>query len=188
MPAMSVVPDRYRFTVEEYHQMVEAGIFHDDDRVELLDGEIFQMSPIGRLHASVVDRLNRLFVSRLGNRAIVRVQGPVPAGPRSEPQPDLALLREVADFYAATLLQPANVLLVVEVADTSLGYDRAKLRVYAAPGIPEVWIANLPGDVLEVHLGPADGGYRETRVLRRGERVAAGAFLDIVLTVDEILG
>jgi Uma2 family endonuclease len=185
---MSVVAERYRFTVEEYHRMIDAGIFHEDDHVELLDGEIFVMTPIGRLHTSVVDRLTRFLVSRLGDRAIVRVQGPVPAGPRSEPEPDIALLRDVQDFYATTTLEPDSVLLVVEVADTSLGYDRAKLRIYAAAGIVEVWIVNLQGGVVETHRRPDAGIYRETHVHHRGERLAPSAFPDLVLTVDEILG
>jgi Uma2 family endonuclease len=185
---MSAVAERYRFTVDEYHRLIDAGIFHDDDRVELLDGEIFVMTPIGRLHTSVVDRLTRVLVSRLGDRAIVRVQGPVPAGPRSEPEPDIAVLRDVSDFYAMTPLEPDRVLLVVEVADTSLAYDRAKLRIYAAAGISEAWIVNLTTGVVEVLRKPDGGIYRETEVRHRGERLAPSAFPDFVLTVDETLG
>jgi Uma2 family endonuclease len=185
---MSAIAERYRFTVEEYHRMIDGGIFRKEDRVELLDGEIFVMTPIGRLHTSVVDRLTRVLVSRLGDRAIVRVQGPVPAGPRSEPEPDIAVLRDVSDFYATTPLEPDRVLLVIEIADTSLVYDRAKLRIYAAAGISETWIVNLPDGVVEVHRTPDGGIYRETQVRHRREQFAPSAFPDLVLTVDGILG
>ncbi len=168
--------------------MIAAGLFHDGQRLELLEGEIFEMTPIGPPHTSVVDRLTRLWTSRLGSRAIVRVQGPVLAGPISEPEPDLALLRERPDFYREAHPSPGDVLLVIEVADTSLEYDRAKRRIYAAAGMAEVWIVDLGGERVEIHRAPGARGYADARALHRGDRAACLAFPAVVVAVDEILG
>ena len=121
---MAVQVARRRFTVDEYHQMAHAGILSEDDRVELLDGEIVERSPIGSLHQACVDRLNRLFNTLVGTAAIVRVQGPVQLDLYSEPQPDLLLLRPQDDFYARAHAGPEDVLLVVEVAESTVEYDR----------------------------------------------------------------
>lgn len=185
---MSMPATRHRFTVEDWHQMIAAGLFRDDHRLELLEGEIFEMTPIGPPHTSVVDRLNRLWMTRLGSRAIVRVQGPVLAGPVSEPEPDVALLRERPDFYREQHPHPHDVLLVIEVADTSLAYDRAKLRIYAAAGMAEVWIVDLQNERVEIYRAPGAAGYADERVLRRGDRGACLAFPAVIVTVDEILG
>lgn len=176
------------FTVDEYHRLSEAGVLGEDDRVELLEGVIIEMTPIGRLHAAVVDRLTDVLTSRLGSRAIVRVQGPVPAGPLSEPQPDLSLLRRTPDYYAATPLTSADVLLVIEVADTSLDHDRAKLRVYANARIPEVWIVDLQGGRLETYRRPVGDRYDDADVRERGHTITPQAFPDLSLTVDDVLG
>ena len=124
--------------------MGQAGILGEDDRLELLEGEIVEMAPIGSRHQSVVDRLTRLFSNRVGDAAVVRVQGPVRLGDDSEPQPDLLLLRRRADFYATAHPGPEDVLLLVEVPDTSTEYDReVKLPLYARHGIAEVWLVGL---------------------------------------------
>jgi Uma2 family endonuclease len=179
---------RHRFTVEDWHQMIAAGLFRDDQRLELLEGEIFEMTPIGPPHTSVVNRLTRLWTTRLGSRAIVQIQGPVLAGPTSEPEPDVSLLREKPDFYRAGHPQPNDVLLVIEVADTSLAYDRAKLRIYTAAGMAEVWIVDLQAERIAIYRGPGATGYAEERVLRRGDRGSCLAFPDVTVAVDEILG
>lgn len=138
---------RRRFTVDEYHRMAEAGILGEDDRVELLDGEIVEMTPIGPRHAGGVNRLTRLFTTRLGARAIVTVQNPVVLGVRWEPQPDLAILRPRPDFYSTAHARPEDILLIVEVAETSGEADRrVKVPGYAAAGVPETWRVDLPGD------------------------------------------
>lgn len=168
--------------------MIAAGVFLNERRLELLEGEIFEMTPIGPSHTSVVDRLARLWITRLGSRAIVRIQGPVLAGPASEPQPDVALLREAPDFYREQHPRPNDVRLVVEVADTSLEYDRAKLRIYAEAGMREVWIVDLRGERVEIYRTPVAAGYADERVSGRGEGVACLAFPEVVVTVDEILG
>jgi hypothetical protein len=169
--------------------MAEAGIFAPECRVELVDGEIFEMSPIGPWHAGVVNRLNHRFAAGLGGRAVVHVQNPVGLDARSEPQPDLMLLRPREDFYGRAHPTPEDALLLVEVADTSLRHDRErKLPVYARAGVPEVWIVNREADAVEVFREPSPGGYHERHQRRRGEDLAPGAFPDLRLSVSDILG
>lgn len=180
---------RYLFTVEEYHRMGEAGIFRENDRVELIEGEIVEMTPIGSRHAACVDRVAQLFFERAARRAIVRVQNPIRLGKHSEPQPDLVLLRPRPDFYAQGHPGPEDVLLLVEVAETSAEYDRTiKLPLYARSGIPEVWLVDLAAAAVEVHRRPTPEGYQEVQRVRRGERVSSQAFPDLDLAVDEVLG
>ncbi len=179
---------RRRFTVEEYQRMAEAGILKKEDRVELIEGEILEMSPIGPRHAMCVIVLNRLFVSLLQEHALVSVQGPLRLGSNVEFQPDVLLLRPRADGYWYVVPAPADVLLAVEVADTSLDRDRRKLGQYASGGVPEVWIIDLEGDMVEVHGTPSAGSYQVAQRVRRGQQVSPGAFPQVVLTVDELLG
>jgi len=189
---------RRRFTVDEYYRMAEAGILSPEERVELIDGEILQLSPIGDRHQACVDRLNQLFVRRVGDAAIVRVQGPIRLDDHTEPEPDLALLRPRPDFYASGHPLPQDVLLVIEVADTSVAYDRQiKLPRYAHAGIPEVWLLILadPGDPgagqassLEAYREPSPHGYRSVRRYVLGERLAPQALPDLSCSVDELLG
>lgn len=185
---MSMPATRHRFTLDDWHQMIEAGVLRKDQRLELLDGEIYEMAPIYPPHASVVDRLARLLITRLGTRAIVRVQGAVPARPRSEPQPDVAVLRERADFYRSAHPEADEVHLIIEVADTTLDRDHAKLRLYATAGMREVWIVDIGAERVEVHRDPREARHVDTQLVARGERLACLAFPDVVLTVDEILG
>ncbi len=184
---MLVQPVKRRFTVEEFHRMGEAGIFHEDDRVELIDGQIVQLSPIGRPHAYAVTMLNNLLASRLAGRALVSPQNPVHLFRDSEPLPDIVLLRLRSD-YKNVDVGPADVLLLVEVADSSLRYDRVvKLRLYARAGIPEVWIVDVAGGRVEVYRRPAERRYEQVERVGRGGRVAPAAFPDISIAVDEIL-
>jgi Uma2 family endonuclease len=181
---------RYRFTVEEYHRMGEAGILPEDNRLELIHGDIVVREPIGAYHAGTVDRLNRLWTSRLGERAIVRVQNPVQF-PRedSELQPDVMLLRPREDFYTTGHPQAADVLLLMEVADSTLRLDRrVKIPLYARVGVREVWLVDLTTARLEVHREPLGDRYADVRVLARGERVAPEAFPDLSLDVAELVG
>ena len=134
---MAVQLLRRRFTVHEYHLMGQAGILVEDDRLELLEGEIVELAPIGSRHQAAVNRLNALFSSRLAAGALVNVQGPVRLGDHSEPQPDVMLVRRRSDFYETAHPEPADVLLLVEVSDTSIEYDRqVQLPLYARHGIP----------------------------------------------------
>jgi Uma2 family endonuclease len=180
---------RRRFTVDEYDRMGEAGIFSRDDRVELIDGEIVQMTPIGSRHAACVDRLAELLRSVLGQLAIVRVQSPIRLGSHSEPQPDLAVLRRREDFYVDAHPAPPDVLLVIEVADASADFDRVtKMPLYGQAGIPQAWLVDVAGPSLEDYRGPLAQGYYDVRTPRRGERVTLDAYPDLSLAVDDILG
>jgi Uma2 family endonuclease len=186
---MAVEIARRRFTVDEYHRMGEAGILREDDRVELIDGEIVEMTPIGSRHAGCVNRLNHIFGRALGERVVVAVQNPLSAPPASEPQPDLMLLRPRSDFYASSHPSAGDVWLVVEVADTSVPFDRSvKIPLYARAEIPEVWLVDLTTDGVEVYRRPAASRYAETSRRQRGERLDCAAIPDLVLRVEEILG
>ena len=187
---MAVLPRARRFSVDEYERMVHAGVFASDDRVELIEGEIIEMTPIGIPHASIVDRLNMLMARRLGDRTIVRVQGPIGfVALHSRPQPDLALLRPRKDYYAARIPGARDIFLLVEVMDTSVEYDRRrKAPLYARAGVRELWLVDIPAGVVDVQREPSADGYRDVRTLRRGERLTPLAFPDVTLGVDDILG
>ena len=181
-------PLRRLFTRSEYHTMLEAGILQEDDRVELIEGEIWEMSPIGSKHAACVDRLNMTLAAYLQGKAIVRVQSPIGLNDLSEPQPDLSVLRFRSDFYAEDHPNPGDVVLLIEVADTTLARDRAKILLCARHSIPEAWLINLQEDVLEIHRRPTPQGYTEIRQLRRGKTVSPLAFPELQVNVNEILG
>lgn len=186
---MSVEPRRRLFNVDEYYAMARAGILDEDDRVELIEGEIVRMTPIGSRHAACVDRLTRILSGFAGPDEIVRVQNPVRLGDLSEPEPDLALLKGRDDFYARRHPGPEDVLLIVEVAETSLEFDLGrKLPLYATSGVPEVWIVDLDGDRIEAHHGPAQEGYRERRIRTRGETLQSAGLTELKVAVDEVLG
>ncbi len=178
-----------RFTVEEYHRMAEAGVFHEDDRVELIDGQVVEMTPIGPRHARCVDDLTRLLTAVTGEAAIVRVQNPVVVGRHAEPYPDVSLLRPRPDRYGQEHPQPPDVLLIIEVADTTLRYDReTKVPLYAQAGISEVWLVNLPADSIEVYREPRGEGYTDVHTAQRGERLTPVQLRAVTLRVDDILG
>jgi Uma2 family endonuclease len=186
---MAVRVSRRRFTVDEYHRMLEGGILAEDDRVELIEGEIVEMTPIGPRHAACVDRLNGLLTLRTAGRAIVRVQSPIQLGGHSEPQPDVTVLRPRTDFYAAGHPGPEDVLLLVEVVETSAEYDRqVKLPLYARSGIREVWVVDLAVGTIEAYREAAPDGYRQVRRFGRGETLSPEALPDAALGVDDILG
>ncbi len=186
---MSVQVQRRLFTVEEYHRMAEAGILSEDDRIELIEGELIAMSPIGSRHAACVKRLVRLLDRAVGERAIVSAQDPIRLGRHSEPQPDVALLRHRPDFYASAHPGPEDVLLIVEVAETSADYDRTvKIPLYARHGIPEAWLVDLTEEHIEIYRQPSPQGYRETRTARRGETLHPIALPGLTIAVEDILG
>lgn len=186
---MSVQIARHWFTVAEYNRMGETGILKEDDRVELIEGEIVEMSPIGRRHAASVDRLTELLGERLQRKVIVRVQSPIVLNDYTEPQPDVALLKRREDFYERSLPAPDDVLLIVEVADTTLEYDRQlKVPLYARALISEVWIVNLVDEQVEVYTRPAEGVYQDVRRYGRGEAINSTDALSLTLGVDEMLG
>lgn len=176
------------FTVDEYHQMARAGILTETDRVELIEGEIIAMSPIGVRHAACVKRLNDLFSLHFRGEAIISVQDPIKLSRYSEPEPDVALLRYRADYYAEKTPEAADVLLIVEVADTTVAFDRqVKEGLYARAGIQEYWIVNLVDSVIEVYRQPADGTYKEHFQVQQGETVTAVAFPTTTFTRDDLI-
>jgi Uma2 family endonuclease len=156
-------PRRHRLSVEDYYRMGEVGILRADERIELIDGEIIDMPPIGSLHAGTVTQMAAILQRAAGDLAIVQVQNPVSLGEYSEPQPDLALLRPRPDFYKSAHPRSADVLLLVEVADATLDYDRrVKLPLYARHGIAEVWLIDLTSRQLTRFRDPWDAGYART--------------------------
>lgn len=179
---------RRRFTVQEYHQMAQAGILGEDDRVELIEGEIVEMTPIGRRHASCVARLVHRFGRELRDAAVIWPQNPVRLGEDSEPEPDLALLRPRADFYASGHPGPEDVLLLVEVADSSADPDRrVKVPLYARSGIQEVWLVDLEQETVTIYRDPAPDGYRTAQVVRRGDELAPAAFPHVTLKAADLI-
>ncbi len=178
--------ERHRFTVEEYHKMAEAGLFSEDDRVELIDGEIVEMTPIGWRHANCVNDLTMFLTSFARGRYVVSVQNPLTISDHGEPQPDLVLLKRRP---RGRLPDPDDVALLIEVSDTTLAYDRdVKLPRYARAGIPEVWIVDLEGRRIEAHSAPSADGYGTSREFGPGERVSSASVEGLSLPVDEILG
>ncbi|MBI2760970.1 MAG: Uma2 family endonuclease [Chloroflexi bacterium] len=184
-----VVVTRRRFTVDEYDRMAAAGILHEDDRVELIDGDILQMCAIGSRHAGCVDFLSGWFNQQLAGKVIIRIQNPVRLSTFGEPEPDVMLLRPRADYYRRAHPTAADLLLVIEVADTSLEIDRRiKLPLYAAAGVPEVWIVDLIHDRVEVYCEPRESGYVRHDTHERAAAVSPSAFPDLTLGCAEILG
>ncbi len=175
---------RHKVSLEEFHRMVEAGVFPEDLRLELVEGELVEMSPIGKRHAAKVARLTALFGPLVPHQAILFVQSPLVVG-ESELYPDLALLKPRPDFYEEELPQGGDALLVVEVADTSLRYDlQVKLPLYAQAGVPEVFVVDLLGQKVLVHRHPEGEGYREVEALGPGRRLS---FLNVEIPLEELL-
>src|SRR5579884_2187984 len=184
----SPVEKRHRFTVAEYQRMGETGILPVKARIELLDGEIIDMSPIGPFHSGVVARLTRLFSSKEKDRWLVWPQNPITLDEHSEPQPDLALLKPAADDYTKRGPFPTDVFLLVEVADSSVGFDQEnKIPAYGRAGIPEVWIVNLNDQTIEIYREPNFTGFGSTRILRAGDKASPSAFPDVIVDVSELL-
>ena len=176
------------FSVADYHRMAECGILHEDDRVELLDGQVVPMTPIGGRHIGCVIRLTRLIGPRLGEIASLSVQNPLVLDDRYEPQPDIVVLRGKPQT-GSWLPNHAEALLVIEVADTSLDHDRdIKIPAFARAGIPEAWLVDLVGEGIWIHRDPAGDVYESVRLAARGETITPLLLPQISLGVDEILG
>lgn len=187
--AIEVEVKHRRFTLGEYHRMIDAGILGKRDRVELIRGEIVHMTPIGLRHSASVAFLIQRLVMRLADGALLWPGLPLMILPDSEPEPDIVLVKPREDFYRSALPQPADVLLLIEVSDSSLRYDRTVKRTLCAEaGIAEYWIVNLQQDGVEVHRQPHRDGYQHVERIGRGGIVASQAFPDVVLLVDDILG
>jgi len=188
---MSVQIARRHFNVEEYYRVAAAGVLSENDRVELIEGEIVETNPIGSRHAACVGRLTEILGGLVSGKAIVWVQNPVQINDYSEPLPDVALFKRRDDFYSQANPQPADVLLIIEVADSSVDYDReVKIPLYARANIPEMWLVNLPKDTIEIYTQPLGETYREIRLVKRGESLTAKTLPSLALTLqaDSILG
>lgn len=185
---MTVHAAKRLFTVEEFHRMADAGVFGEDDRLELLAGEIVEMTPIGARHAACVDRLARELQLQTTADVIVRVQSPIVPAAGSEPQPDISVLRYRSDFYRDRHPGPHDVLLVIEVADRSMVIERGiKLPLYARVGIAEVWIVDLTASAVEVYRQPSADGYRETHRLSSGERLASASLPGFAVSIAALV-
>lgn len=183
--------ERHRFTVDDIDRMVDAGILFENDRVELIDGEVIRMSAVGRLHVGCVTSLTDAFGPALRKTANLSVQNPLRLDEHNEPEPDVVLLRYRDDSYRGKMPEASDALLVIEVSDSSLEYDRSvKLAMYARAGIPETWIADLRSAAIEKHTDPdpGTGAYRSVVRLERGDRISPDALPSVVLAVTDILG
>ena len=186
---MTTQPQNRAFTVSEYYRMAEADILTEEDRVELIAGQIVAMSPIGSRHAACVDRLNSLLHSQPRLAGIVRVQSPIALDAYSEPEPDLVLLRPRADFYAAAHPSATDVLLAVEVADTSVDYDHeVKLPLYAQAGLPEVWLIDLQKSRIEVYARPQGDAYQQLIEVTADAILTSPTVAGLELAAADVLG
>ena len=186
--AMDVAVNRRRFDVDEYHRMDETGILRPDERVELIDGEILAKMSIGPRHNASLNRATRALIGLVGETAIVQIAGSVRLSRYTEPEPDVALLRPRADFYASHIAEPPDILLVIEAADSSLRFDRkVKARVYAEAKVPEYWLVDVAGCCVFRYTGARAGSYRVVRKYRSGESIAPKALPECVVPVDTLL-
>jgi Uma2 family endonuclease len=186
---MTLQLKRRQFTLEQYHQMIAMGVLPEGDRVELIDGEILEMAAIGSKHSAQVNRLNRLLSQELDDDVLVSIQNPIELGPRSEPEPDVVLLRWRADYYESSHPQASDVYLVIEVSDSTIDFDRTvKALLYARSGIVEYWLVNLAIAAIEVYRQPTPNGYQWIETKYRGESITFVAGADRTFSVDQILG
>jgi Uma2 family endonuclease len=177
---------RRKLSISEFHRMGEAGILREDDRIELIHGEMIEMAPIGSRHAGAVNRLSRILTLASGTDAVVATQNPLALPPDNEPQPDIALLKPRTDDYGGSLPDAGDVLLIIEVADTTLGYDRdLKLPLYAQHRVPEVWLVDLQSGSLSIYLDPAPQGYRHVLTPRNDETIWPTLLPKVKLNLSE---
>jgi Uma2 family endonuclease len=185
---MAIEISKRLFTVHDYHRMVDAGILSEDDRVELIRGEVIAMSPIGPRHSAAVLRANQALGRLVGDLAIVGVQGSIRLDEYDEPQPDLYLLRPKDDFYASGHAGPTDIFLIIEVADSSLEYDSTiKMNLYAETGVPEYWISNVRDDCLVAYSNPIKDTYGTAQQFLRGQTIAPKLLPGCKMLVDVLL-
>lgn len=178
-----------KFTVKQFHQMAEAEIFYPQERLELIKGEIVKMSAIGLKHATTVNRLNNLFHQNLLGKVIVSVQNSIQLDDYSEPQPDVVLLKFREDFYAHQLPQPEDILLLIEVSDSSLKYDReVKIPLYAQNNIQESWLVNVNNQTVEVYRKLKNNQYQSLQILTYQQSVSPIKFSGLTINVTDIFG
>jgi Uma2 family endonuclease len=180
---------RKLFTTDEYYRMAEVGILTPDDRVELIEGEIIRMSPIGTRHAACVNRGAELFMLKFHGKATVTVQNPAHLNQYNEPQPDILLLKHREDYYASKHPSPEDTLLLLEVSDTTLGFDlNVKIPIYGATGIPEVWIADLRKNIIRAFRNPEAGQYETVMTFSADDALSVLAFPDVVFKASDFIG
>ena len=186
MGALLTIPRRL-LTLDEYHTIGTAGVLKEDDRIELIEGEMIEMAPIGSRHLAKVNRLARLLSQCIGDQAIVSVQNPIALPPHNEPQPDLALLKPRADDYEGKLPSAEDILLVIEVADTTLAYDRdAKMPIYARHDIVETWLVDIQGQTVSIYQEPGKNGYRRLLTPTRNESITPTQLPNVVIQLVDI--
>jgi Uma2 family endonuclease len=178
---------RRKLSVDEFNRLGAAGVLGEDDRVELIDGEMIEMAPIGTRHLSKVNRLSRMLSLAVAQDAIVSTQNPIALPPRNELQADIALLRPRVDDYEATLPAASDVLLVIEIADTTVAYDReVKIPIYAQHGIVEVWLLDIQGGSLSVHRDPSLQGNQRVFVPQNTETVSPMLLPGVAIDLAEV--
>ena len=187
-PTQTAAYETRKFTVDEYYRLAEVGILQPSERVELICGDIVLMPPIGPLHAATLEHWSSVLKEEIPRQFIVRSQNPVSLGEHLEPVPDLAIVLNRAGGYFASHPGPDEILLIIEVSDSTLAYDRtSKTNMYAEAGIPETWIMNLPEDCIEVFTEPGDQGYAQQTIYRRGDRFSPAALADVEFAVADLL-
>jgi Uma2 family endonuclease len=181
-------PVQLRFTVDEYYKMIELGMLKDYEKAEIIEGELIRKMTVGDRHAYVVDVLTRFFVKNVSDEILVRVQNPVRLSDYNEPEPDLTLA-DLRKYNGKRHPRPAEIILIVEVSDSTVKYDRdKKLPLYAEAEIPEVWIVNLQNEIVEIHTKPGVGLYQLVEIFNRGETVKSKSLTDLEIEVDKLLG
>jgi Uma2 family endonuclease len=181
-------PVQLRFKVDDYYKMIELGILKDYEKAEIIEGELIKKMTVGDRHASTVNVLNRIFSRNMSDEILVSVQNPIRLSDYSEPEPDL-VLADLRKFDGRRHPRPAEIILIVEVSDSTLKYDRdTKLSLYAEAEIYEVWIVNLQNDIIEVHQNPSNGIYQLAKIFKRGEKVLSEVLPYLSLEVDKVLG
>ncbi|MEK8021782.1 MAG: Uma2 family endonuclease [Candidatus Parabeggiatoa sp.] len=181
------MPNKYPFTITHFQKMVDTGILEEDEHVELIEGKLICMAPIYPVHSGKTNRLNRLLSQSVGDSAIVEVQGPIVLDDNSEPEPDIALLRPRDDFYETANPRPDDVLLLIEIAESSLSYDQnTKIPLYARHGIVEVWLINVPKPQVEIYLKPSPDGYRKILLPQKRERISPTLLPSVSVKVSDI--
>ncbi|NUN66399.1 Uma2 family endonuclease [Pseudanabaena biceps] len=191
MTAQLVTPNAHlnlhKFTTKQYQLMYESGVFAESDRYELINGEIREMSPIGRKHVACIIRLVKLFEKKLGDRAMVSAQNSILLDNHAQPQPDLAILKWRDDFYASALPIPDDILLIIEVTDSTIAYDRdVKSPLYAANGIPEMWLFDVNQQIIEGYSQPSASGYKRVQRYEQGDTLSINAFPEVIFNWEAL--
>ncbi|MDM8558433.1 Uma2 family endonuclease [Candidatus Parabeggiatoa sp. HSG14] len=178
---------KYPLTTTHFQKMIKTGIFEEDEHIELINGELIAMAPIGPEHSSKIRRLNHQFSQAVGDLAQVDIQNPITLNDHSEPEPDLALLCPSDDFYETANPTAKDVLLLVEVADSFLNYDKkTKIPLYASQGIPEVWLINVPKKQVEIYRNPSPEGYRQILLPEKKESISPTLLPNVSINVSDI--